>query len=75
MNIALAVTQALALMLSALLVSAVGGFSLLSVVSDVTALAGVFAVNQVKGVRCQPLAGDVLSGPGLLLRQQRHRRP
>lgn len=51
MNIALTVPQAFAPMLGALLVSAVGGFTLLFVVSGVTALAGAWAVSQVKGVR------------------------
>lgn len=51
MNIALTVPQAFAPMLGALLVSAVGGFTLLFVVSGVTALAGAWAVGQVKGVR------------------------
>lgn len=51
MNIALTVPQAFAPMLGALLVSAVGGFTLLFVVSGVTALAGALAVAQVKGVR------------------------
>lgn len=51
MNIALTVPQAFAPMLGALLVSAVGGFTLLFVVSGVTALAGALAVARVKGVR------------------------
>lgn len=51
MNIALTVPQAFAPMLGALLVSAVGGFTLLFVVSGATALAGALAVAQVKGVR------------------------
>ena len=51
MNIALTVPQAFAPMLGALLVSAVGGFTLLFVISGVTALAGALAVAQVKGVR------------------------
>lgn len=51
MNIALTVPQAFAPMLGALLVSAVGGFTLLFVVSGVTALAGAWAVSRVKGVR------------------------
>lgn len=51
MNIALTVPQAFAPMLGALLVSAVGGFTLLFVVSGITALAGAWAVGQVKGVR------------------------
>lgn len=51
MNIALTVPQAFAPMLGALLVSAVGGFALLFVVSGATALAGAAAVAQVKGVR------------------------
>ncbi|MFQ4148172.1 MFS transporter [Arthrobacter sp. LAPM80] len=51
MNIALTVPQAFAPMLGALLVSAVGGFTLLFLVSGLTALAGAWAVGQVKGVR------------------------
>lgn len=51
MNIALTVPQAFAPMLGALLVSAVGGFTLLFLVSGVTALAGAWAVSRVKGVR------------------------
>ncbi|MBP2413316.1 MFS family permease [Arthrobacter stackebrandtii] len=51
MNIALTVPQAFAPMLGALLVSAVGGFTLLFLVSGATALAGALAVAQVKGVR------------------------
>lgn len=51
MNIALTVPQAFAPMLGALLVSAVGGFTLLFLVSGITALAGAMAVAQVKGVR------------------------
>jgi MFS family permease len=51
MNIALTVPQAFAPMLGALLVSATGGFTWLFVVSGLTALAGAFAVGQVKGVR------------------------
>lgn len=51
MNIALTVPQAFAPMLGALLVSAVGGFTLLFLVSGITALAGAVAVGQVKGVR------------------------
>lgn len=51
MNIALTVPQAFAPMLGALLVSAVGGFTLLFLVSGVTALAGAWAVGRVEGVR------------------------
>ncbi|POH57633.1 MFS transporter [Arthrobacter glacialis] len=51
MNIALTVPQAFAPMLGALLVSAVGGFTLLFLVSGITALGGAVAVGQVKGVR------------------------
>lgn len=51
MNIALTVPQAFAPMLGALLVSAVGGFTLLFLVSGLTALAGAWAVSRVKGVR------------------------
>lgn len=51
MNIALTVPQAFAPMLGALLVSAVGGFTLLFIVSGAAALAGACAVGQVKGVR------------------------
>ena len=51
MNIALTVPQAFAPMLGALLVSAVGGFTLLFLISGITALAGAAAVGQVKGVR------------------------
>lgn len=51
MNIALTVPQAFAPMLGALLVSAVGDFTLLFLVSGITALAGAVAVAQVKGVR------------------------
>ncbi|AIY01724.1 hypothetical protein ART_2125 [Arthrobacter sp. PAMC 25486] len=51
MNIALTVPQAFAPMLGALLVSAVGDFTLLFLVSGITALAGAIAVAQVKGVR------------------------
>ncbi|MET4003190.1 MFS family permease [Arthrobacter sp. UYCu511] len=51
MNIALTVPQAFAPMLGALLVSAVGGFTLLFVISGVTALAGAWAVAQVRGVK------------------------
>ncbi|WP_449373847.1 MFS transporter [Arthrobacter psychrolactophilus] len=51
MNIALTVPQAFAPMLGALLVSATGGFTLLFIVSGLTALAGAAAVAQVKGVR------------------------
>lgn len=51
MNIALTVPQAFAPMLGALLVSAVGGFTLLFLVSGLTALAGAGAVSRVKGVR------------------------
>lgn len=51
MNIALTVPQAFAPMLGALLVSAVGGFTLLFLISGLTALAGAVAVGRVKGVR------------------------
>lgn len=51
MNIALTVPQAFAPMLGALLVSAVGGFTLLFLVSGLTALAGAWAVSRVRGVR------------------------
>lgn len=51
MNIALTVPQAFAPMLGALLVSAVGDFTLLFLVSGITALGGAVAVGQVKGVR------------------------
>lgn len=51
MNIALTVPQAFAPMLGALLVSAAGGFTLLFLISGITALAGAVAVGQVKGVR------------------------
>ncbi|MDJ0317035.1 MFS transporter [Arthrobacter antibioticus] len=51
MNIALSVPQAFAPMLGALLVSATGGFTLLFLVSGLTALAGAAAVSRVKGVR------------------------
>ncbi|MHA7268269.1 MFS transporter [Arthrobacter sp. HLT1-20] len=51
MNIALTVPQAFAPLLGALLVSAVGGFTLLFIVSGITALAGAIAVSRVKGVR------------------------
>ncbi len=51
MNIALTVPQAFAPMLGALLVSAVGGFTLLFVISGLTALTGAWAVGHVKGVR------------------------
>lgn len=51
MNIALTVPQAFAPMLGALLVSAVGGFTLLFLVSGLTAMAGAWAVSRVRGVR------------------------
>lgn len=51
MNIALTVPQAFAPMLGALLVSVTGGFTWLFLVSGITALAGAFAVAQVKGVK------------------------
>ncbi|WP_239437146.1 MFS transporter [Arthrobacter alpinus] len=51
MNIALTVPQAFAPMLGAVLVSLSGGFTLLFLVSGITALAGALAVGQVRSVR------------------------